>query len=238
MRSVWVIFNVILWTIVLGGGGTIISIFEWRGKILGKVAQIWSKLILASAGISYTVKGLELLDSSQNYIFAGNHESSFDIPLAFAGIKHHMVSISKIEYKWIPVFGWAMQVAKHIFIDRHNHTKAIESMKKAVESLKRNPRSILLFPEGTRSKDGKIHAFKKGGLLLAIETQFPVVPMALCGTGDVAIKGAWKLKSKPIELRIGKPIDTIGMTYSERDLLTAKVYQEVVRLKTECQKHS
>jgi 1-acyl-sn-glycerol-3-phosphate acyltransferase len=72
----------------------------------------------------------------------------------------------------------------------------------------------LLFPEGTRSTDGKIHKFKKGGLLLAIETQFPIVPMALCGTGDVAIKGARTLKSASVELRIGKPIDTKGMTYN------------------------
>jgi len=236
MRSAWVIFNVVLWTIILGGGGTILSIFEWRGKILGKVAQIWSKLILVSAGIKYNVYGLELLDSKQNYIFAGNHESSFDIPLAFAGIKHHMVSISKIEYKWIPIFGWAMQAAKHIFIDRHNHIKAIKSINNAVLSLKKNPRSILLFPEGTRSKDGKLHKFKKGGLLLAIETQIPVVPMALCGTGTAANKKSLKIKSVPIALRIGKPIDTKGLTYDDRDILTKRVYDEVVRLKTECKK--
>ncbi len=96
MRTIWVIFNVIIWTVLLGGGGTILSIFEWRGKILGKVAHIWSKLILASAGVKYSVYGLDQLDSKQNYVFAGNHESPFDIPLAFAGIKHHLISISKI----------------------------------------------------------------------------------------------------------------------------------------------
>ena len=237
MRTIWVICNLIIWTILLGGVGTILSIFEWRGEILGKIARIWSKLLLASAGVKYSVHGLDYLDLKQNYVFAGNHESPFDIPLAFTGIKHHLISISKIEYKWIPIFGWAMQAAKHIFIDRHNHAKALESLKKAALNLKKNPRSILLFPEGTRSTDGKIHKFKKGGLLLAIETQFPVVPMALCGTSDVAVKGARTLKSASVELRIGKPIDTKGMTYNDRDILTDRVYKAVIQLKSEWEKN-
>ena len=237
MRTIWVIFNVIIWTVLLGGGGTILSIFEWRGKILGKVAHIWSKLILASAGVKYSVYGLDQLDSKQNYVFAGNHESPFDIPLAFAGIKHHLISISKIEYKWIPIFGWAMQAAKHIFIDRHNHAKALESLKNAAQSVQKNPRSILLFPEGTRSTDGKIHKFKKGGLLLAIETQLSIVPMALCGTSDVAIKGSRKLTSSAVELHIGKPINTKGMTFDSRNELAEKVYKAVVHLKTEWEKN-
>jgi len=237
MRTIWVVINLVLWTILLGGVGTLLSIFEWRGKILGEVAHIWSKLILASAGVKYSVHGINHLDSKQNYVFAGNHESPFDIPLAFAGIKHHLISISKIEYKWIPIFGWAMQAARHIFIDRNNHTKALESLKKAALSLEKNPRSILLFPEGTRSTDGKIHKFKKGGLLLAIETQLPVVPMALCGTSDVAVKGARKLKSASVELHIGKPIETKGMTFDDRDKLTDRVFNEVVRLKSEWEKN-
>ncbi len=238
MKTIWVIINLIFWTIVLGGGGTLLSIFEWRGKILGQVAHLWSKIILAVAGVKYTVQGLENLDSKQNYIFAGNHESAFDIPLAFAGIKHHLVSLSKIELKWIPVFGWAMQAAKHIFIDRKNHTKALKSLQAASKNIRKNPRSILLFPEGTRSKDGEIHKFKKGGLLLAIETQFPVVPMALCGTGEVALKGARKLKSSSVELRIGNPIPTQGMDYKDRDELTEKVYKSVVQLKARWKKET
>jgi 1-acyl-sn-glycerol-3-phosphate acyltransferase len=237
MKTTWVILNLIFWTILLAGGGLILSIFEWKGKILGHVAHIWSKLILASAGVKYSVKGLDQLDQNLNYIFVGNHESAFDIPLAWAGIKHHLVSVSKIELKWIPIFGWAMQAAKHIFVDRSNRLKAIKSLQNAAESIKKNPRSVMLFPEGTRSKDGKIHQFKKGGLLLAIQAQLPVVPMALCGTRDVAVKGAHKLKSTPIELHIGEPIDTKGMTFGDRNILTDKVFKEVVRLKSEWEKN-
>lgn len=236
MRIIWVIFNILLWTVLLAGGGLILSIFEWKGKILGQVAHIWSKLLLAAAGVKYSVKGLDQLDPDLNYVFVGNHESAFDIPLAWASIKHHLVSVSKIELKWIPIFGWAMQAAKHIFVDRSNRLKAIKSLQTAAESIKKNPRSVMLFPEGTRSKDGKIQKFKKGGLLLAIESQLPVVPMALCGTKDVLVAGTWKLRPRAIELHIGKPIETVGMTYKDRDILTTRVYNEVVRLKTECKK--
>jgi len=238
MRTIWVIINTVIWTIILAGSGLILSIFEWKGKVLGQVAHIWSKIILAAAGIKYSVIGQGNLDPKQNYIFAGNHESAFDIPLVFAGVKHHLVSISKIELKWIPIFGWAMQAAKHIFVDRKNRTKAIRSLEKAAISLKKNPRSVMLFPEGTRSKDGKIHKFKKGGLLLAIEAQIPIVPMGLCGTGDVALKGEWKLKSKSLELRFGEPIGTQGMTYNDRNELAEKVFQAVVKLKSDCYKNN
>lgn len=233
MRTIWLVFNVVFWTSIVGSTGLILSIFEWRGKILGKFARIWSKILLWAAGIKYTVIGLENVDPKKEYIFAGNHESAFDIPLVFAGIRHHLVSISKIELKWIPIMGWAMQAAKHIFVDRKNHTKALESLRKAAVSLNKNPRSVFLFPEGTRSKDGKIQKFKKGGLLLGIEANIPIVPMALCGTGAVAQKGEWKLKSNRIELRIGKPIETEKLDYKDRNELTEMVYKEVVRLKSE-----
>jgi len=232
MRTFWVIINLVFWTIILGILGMVLSIFEWKGKILAKIARIWSIIILWAAGIKYSVSGRELLNPKQNYVFAGNHESAFDIPLAFAGLEHHLISISKIEYKWIPIFGWAMQAAKHIFIDRNNHEQALASLQKAAVSIKNNPRSILLFPEGTRSKDGKIHKFKKGGLLLAIETKLAVVPMALCGTGKVALKGARKLKSVPVELRIGEPLITEKLSYADRNQLTEFVHRKVVELKT------
>lgn len=238
MRTIWVIINMVFWTVILAGSGLILSIFEWNGKVLGHVAHIWSKLILWAAGIKYTVIGEENINLTQNYVFAGNHESALDIPLTFAGIKHQLVSISKIELKWIPIFGWGMQAGQHIFVDRKDHNKAINSLNSAAKSLKKNPRSIMVFPEGTRSKDGKIHKFKKGGLLLAIKAQLPVVPVALCGTGDVALKGEWKLKNNSIEMRIGKPIDTKGMTYEGRNELTQRVYEEVVWLKSNCYKNN
>jgi 1-acyl-sn-glycerol-3-phosphate acyltransferase len=233
IRIIWLILNMIFWTILLGLGGIILSIFDWRRKIFGYIAHWWSKIVLWAASVPYTVHGLDGLDTRGNYIFAGNHESAFDIPLTFAGIPFHLVSISKKELKWIPVFGWAMQVAGHIFVDRGQHGKAVSALDKAVTSLEKFPRSVLLFPEGTRSLDGEIHGFKKGGLILAIKSNIAVVPFAVCGTSAVVTKGSWNLKPRPIELRIGNPIPTTGLEYEDRDKFVSQVRDEVIRLKNE-----
>lgn len=183
MRSFWILFNIIFWTIVLGLLGIFVSLIERRGKFVGWVTRTWSKIILWSVAVTYSVKGLENLDPDEHYVFVANHESALDIPLAFALLPYHMVAITKKELKKIPIFGWVLAMSGFIFVDRSRHEKAMASLDAAAESLKNNPRSILLFPEGTRSTDGQIKTFKKGGLMLGAKAGLRVVPMACCGTG-------------------------------------------------------
>jgi len=231
MRTIWVIVVAVFMTITLATMGLIIGLFERKGRTLSWVASVWSKAAMKAAGLPYSITGLENLDPKGNYIFAGNHESAFDIPLAFAALPYRMVSISKKELGRVPIFGWAMAVGKHIFVDRSNHIKALESLKIAEKSLIDNPRSILLFPEGTRSLDGQIKAFKHGGLVLGINCNMPVVPIALCGTGDVNLKGSWKLTPRKVEIIVGKPILTNDITYEDRADLAKRLRNEVVKLK-------
>ena len=176
---------------------------------------------------------LKKLDPNQQYVFASNHESAFDIPLTLGGIPWHVVPIAKKELKRIPVLSWAMLAAGHIFIDRTNHDRALKSFDKIRNSLKKNPRSILIFPEGTRTLDGTMKPFKKGGVILAINTGLPIVPIACCGTFDVLIKGSKKFNSRPIELRFAPPIFTSPNDIENRNEITKKVENEVIRLKTE-----
>ena len=103
------------------------------------------------------------LDISKNYIFAANHASSLDIPLMLGYLPFWTVPIAKIELKWIPFLGWAMQMAGHVFVDRGNHENAMLSIKNIKRSLTKKPRSILVFPEGSRTDDGKINQFKSPG---------------------------------------------------------------------------
>lgn len=225
--------NVIFWTIVLVSLGLIASFVDWKGRAFGYIARLWSKIILFVSGVPYSVKGLEKLDPNQNYFFAANHESAYDIPLSFAALPYRLVAISKIELRKIPFFGWGMIAARTIFVDRRNREKSLKSLKKAISSLVRNPRSIIVYPEGTRSRDGKIHAFKKGGIVLAIEAKMPIVPMAICGTAEVVTKGSWKFTPREIELRIGTPIETTEMNYNDRNRLAEKLREEVIRMKSE-----
>ena len=121
----------------------------------------------------------------------------------------------------------------HFFVDRSNHKKSMESLDKAKDSMKKTPRSIILYPEGTRSIDGSIQSFKKGGLVMAMNMGVPVVPIAMCGTSEAMPRNGLKLSKNPLELRIGTPIETLEIKYEERNELVDEVRDSVIKLKSE-----
>ncbi len=197
------------------------------------VAVTWSRLLLWSGNIQYSISGLEHISQEKSYFFAGNHSSGFDIPLAYATIPNKMVSIAKIELKKIPIFSQALKAGGHILVDRKKHDKAIASLERAKQSLKEDPRSILLYPEGTRSLDGEIKPFKRGGIVMAIQMGIPIVPVAFCGTFELLTKGKWTLGENSIKTLIGKPIATNQMDVSDRRLIADQIRAEIIRMKQE-----
>ena len=210
----------------------VVSPFDYtRGKILSKIVKYWARTIFLSAGIKTKIIGLENLDSSKNYIFAANHSSSLDIPLMLGFIPFWIVPISKIELKWIPFLGWAMQMAGHVFVDRRNHEKAMSSIKRIKKSLINRPRSILLFPEGSRTNDGKLKRFKSGGLSLGIETKIAIVPVAIIGTYESLKKDSTSFINNLLIVKIGIPIDTKGYNEKDRKILSNLVHDRVKELK-------
>ena len=196
---------------------------------MGWVVRTWSKIILLFSVIKFKVEGLENIDSKSHYFFAANHSSAFDIPIVFSGIPFHMVAISKIELKHIPFLGWAMQAGGHFFVDRKNHSRAIDSMDKAKKSMSKNPRSVIIFPEGTRSENAKILPFKKGGLVLAINLDMQVVPVGIVGTGSL-VKDKFSSSKNSLKLIFGKPIETKNLTYDDRNVFAFNLRKEVARL--------
>jgi len=231
LRGFWILFNVSIWTTILGTVGALASLFEAnRGRTMGYCARIWANLILISSGIPYKVIGLEQLDPTSQYIFAGNHGSGFDIPLAFAALPYWLVPVAKIELRKVPMLGWVMSAGGHIFVDRSSHEKSISSMMKARDSLIKTPRSVMLWPEGSRTKDGTIAPFKKGGLLISIETGMTVVPVAFVNSYKQHKKGSWRVNKIAIEIRIGKPIPVNNYTKETRQDFANKVRDAVVQL--------
>ena len=203
-----------------------------KGRILSKIVKSWARIIFFSVGVKIQMIGLENLDSLKNYIFAANHSSSLDIPLMLGYIPFWIVPISKIELKWIPFLGWAMQMAGHVFVDRGNHERAIASLSKIKTSLLKNPRSILLFPEGSRSNDGQIKPFKSGGLGLGISTGIPIVPVAIIGTFESLGKESTSFENNLLTVQIGSPIDTNEYIENDRKILSKLVYERVKELKS------
>ena len=227
----WVLFNAAVWTTVLGLSGILASFFEpRRGRTLGHCANLWGKLILFFGGVKYTIKGLENRDPDGSYIFAGNHASGFDILLAFAGLPYWGVSVSKIELKSIIILGWVMSTAGHIFVDRGRSDMALKSLEKAKLSLIKMPRSVLLFPEGTRTRDGSLGQFKQGGLLISVDTGIPIVPVAFKGTFEMLEKGSWSMKHHSVEMREGKPSSPYSYSYETRRKLANDVKTKVQEL--------
>ena len=224
----------IFWTISFGVAVILFSPFDYKkGRILGFIVKYWAKTIFKTMNINVRVIGLDKLDRNADYIFAPNHASSLDIPLILGFLPFWIVPISKIELKWIPFLGWAMQAAGHVFVDRRDHEKAMLSIAKIKNSLLKNPRSILIFPEGSRTNDGRVNQFKTGGLSIGISTKISIVPVAIEGTFESLSKHSKKFVNKLLTINIGSPVDTRKYSLDDRKDLAIIVNSEVKKLKNE-----
>jgi 1-acyl-sn-glycerol-3-phosphate acyltransferase len=147
----------------------------------------------------------ELRSGRRPAIFIGNHTSLFDPPLMIATLPGRPVFLAKRELARVPFLGWVIWLAGFIFIDRGQHDAARRSIGKAVARI-RAGQSIVAFPEGTRSRDGRLLPFKKGLFHLALEAGVSVVPFAICGGVEILPKGAWRVKGGPYRIRLGAPL--------------------------------
>ena len=170
------------------------------------------------------------MDLNKNYIFAPNHSSSLDIPLMLGFTPLWLVPIAKKELRWIPFLGWAMKLAGHIFIDRSNHDKAMESLNKIKISINKKPRSILIFPEGSRTNNGQLKKFKSGGLTLGIKTGFDIVPVLISGTYKSLKKGSIRFSRNLLTIDFGIPIKIENYSEEQRKSLSEKVFNEVKKM--------
>lgn len=209
---------VVVLTVILGGFAIITGIFNPYSRLINLFTKIWTNTILWGAGVKISVEGLENIDPDSSYVYMANHQSLFDILAVLKTLPLPVRFIAKKELFSIPIFGWALSAVGMIKIDRSNRQKAIVSMNKALQTIKGGV-SIILFPEGTRSKDGLIHEFKKGGFVIAIKGGIPVVPVTIHGTHSILQKHSLKLKPGHVAMRIDKPITTDKQSYQTRELL-------------------
>ena len=201
--------------------------FDPHGKRVYRINQFWTWLILRMGGVSLNVRGLDNLDSGEQYIFMVNHQSNVDIPVLVQSLARFQLRwIAKKELLWVPLFGWAMWATKHITVDRSDPLDAIRSLERAKKGLAAGI-SIVVFPEGTRSHDGRLLPFKKGGFLLAAKTRTKIVPVTIIGSARLLPAGAWRLRPGRIDVFINKPIATEGYRIGNLRALTQQVRQVV-----------
>ena len=219
MRVIWFIINLVLSISVCSIPIIAVGWFDKEKYYTGKLIKMWARWVIWSTGIQYEIDGLDNLNLDKQYIFMSNHESALDIVLGVAAIPSNIVFLAKKELFRVPVFGWAMEAAGMIKIDRQNPEIARKSVSEAVETLMHSSFSTLIYPEGTRSNGEELLPFKKGGFILAIRTQLPVVPITILGAGNVLPKGTLAIKKSHIKMIIDNPIPTLEMDINDKDQL-------------------
>ena len=234
IRSLWVFINAIFWVPLIGVPCMFcICVTPLFGlsvaqRLIWHCACVYFKIILWASAVSLEIIGLENLDPHLNYFFACNHVSTYDIPVIFSALPYWLISVSKWTVAYIPIFGWSVWLGGSIFVQRSNHAKSIDAMNKGLDSLRKRPKSVLLFPEGRRSDNGTLQEFKRGGFMLAIQCKMPVVPVALIGTEKIAGRSFSSLiqpiRPSHVTVVIGKPVETKSMDVGDRDDLASSIH--------------
>lgn len=190
----------------------------------------WAEALLRVSGVEVRVEGEEGLSPGEALVLACNHRSLFDILALFAGLPLSVRFVAKAELARIPLFASGCRKAGHVFIQRGRAGEAIAGIREAGRSMRDEGLAVAIFPEGTRSPDGRLLPFKSAPFLLAIESGTPVVPVAIEGTGAVLPKGEWRVRPGTVTLRVGRPRETRGLGPADRRRLAEEVRAEVERL--------
>jgi len=216
-----------VYTAVLGTASLFSSLFDRRGHFAHGCARTWSWLILATTGVSVEVTGLDHLPRDRTFIFVSNHQSIYDIPVIFATLPYQLRIIAKESLGSFPFLGWHLRRNGHLLVDRRNPDRA--GILRRWRALVGEGLSLVIFPEGTRSADGRVGRFKAGSFLLAVEAQLPVVPLSIDGTRHVMRKGRLMTSPGHARLVVHEPIDTAGLAVSDARQLAERVRDVVAR---------
>jgi 1-acyl-sn-glycerol-3-phosphate acyltransferase len=185
-------------------------------------ARFAVRIYLWAAGVRVSISGLERLDPRQTYVFVANHQSNLDPPILFCHLPHYLGGIAKQELEKIPFFRQGFALAHIVPIDRRNRESALRSTRRGAEELRRG-NSLMAFPEGTRSPDGRLREFKKGVFYMAIEAGVPVVPIVFNGTRQVMPKVGGVVRPGPVSVEVLSPIETGAYTSDTVAQLVAQV---------------
>ena len=199
----WII--IILLSLVLGTLAVLARLFDSSNNLSHRISSLWGRWLCTLNGIKVNIEGLEHIRQDQAQVFIANHQGYFDI-FALSGFLPVQIRwVAKSSLFKIPFVGWAIAASGYIPVVRGNRKKSYQAFIATIEKLKAG-NSIVIFPEGTRSEDGTIGPFKKGGLLLSVRSGAPLVPVTLLGTGNIIKKGSGIIRPGRIKIIISPPI--------------------------------
>jgi 1-acyl-sn-glycerol-3-phosphate acyltransferase len=230
LRIIWIYLNLIFWTLLFGLSSFFTILITGKKENFKFFGVIWGKTLSFIFNIKLIVKGNHNLQD-RNYIFAANHASLIDIPLLLIAVNRYTVFIAKSELSKIPIFKSILDRAGFIFVDRKNNDSAVKSMNNLMDDIRKIPRSVAIFPEGTRTSDGNLLPFKKGATIFAINTDIPVIPVAISGTYSWSKKKLFDISQSVISFEFGEPITTENYSFDDRDYLTEKIKTNIKNMK-------
>ena len=211
-----------LYTVVMGTLSLALSLYDPEGRRQHWCASTWSRMIARTAGARVRVIGSEVLRAGESYVFLSTHQSYMDIPVMLGYLPAQLRIAAKREVFLIPFLGWHMRRAGHISINRGSTEEAVAALQRAAREIRPGV-SPFLYPEGTRTRDGSLQPFKKGGFRLALESGLPIVPVTILGTRALLPRDSFVFRPGPVEMHLDPPIPTAGLDESELPALMRKV---------------
>lgn len=218
-----------LYVLVAGPIGMLLAIlFRWKG-LLYVLGHLGVRLALFTTGITFRVRGRENLPVNRAAVYCSNHQSNVDPPVLFEALHPRMHILYKHEIEQIPILARAFRLGGFIPVDRRNREASMRSIENGARSIQAG-NSFLIFPEGTRSRTDELLPFKKGGIHMAILAQAPIVPIAIRGGRSAMQRGSWLIRPVVVDIAVGRPVETAGMTADDRDRLIAQVRAQIEEL--------
>ena len=228
--GVWMVISVA--TVLFGLPAIPLALLPPRGEWFLKLARGWARLILAVSGVTVRVRHPERLETRASLVIAPNHESFYDILVLLAVLPMSVRFLAKRNLFRLPILGWSMAAAGFIPVDRETRSRSFALVDAALSRLE-GGRSLIVFPEETRTRTGELSPFKGGAALLALRSGLPLLPLGIAGTFQIQRRGSFTILPSQVCLVVGEPIPTAERAPRDRAALTAELREGVAHLRAQ-----
>lgn len=218
LRTLWLAVVALVMTLIIAPLVTIVGLMHSHSDWIDRLIRVWARSLVWAAGIRLTIAGQEKLDPAKRYIVIANHASYLDIPCLLAAINQPLRFMAKASLFMIPIFGWGLTAAGFIPIDRKKTATGKAAFDKAAKRIQ-GGNSLIIFPEGGRSRTREMKPFKHGAFLLSMKSGLPIVPTAILGNHEVMPSTRLRVRPGPVEIVIGDPVETKDLSVKQKDEL-------------------